>query len=170
MSYPSVWLHKICEKTGFLLPVFSCIRTKSTILSLYWKIRIRENTYFGIFYGCCLIVHQAYRFDDESQENVAVKKLLGPSLERCFAESLFQRYLLSKYWKEMLQKKLLTLLRLTRNRKVVELSLILKGGIYRLRQCFLFISPIILYLWCVICIVIFGTSTLIVANTWVEVE
>ena len=42
-SYPPIL-------TLFLLPVFSHIRTESSILSLYLEIRIRQNLYPGIFY------------------------------------------------------------------------------------------------------------------------
>ena len=49
--YPSVSLCKICDNVGFLVPIFSCIRTKSTILALYRNIQVRENPYSGIFYA-----------------------------------------------------------------------------------------------------------------------
>ena len=45
-SFP---LHKICENTGFQWHIFSCISTKSTILSLYGRIRVSENPYSRIF-------------------------------------------------------------------------------------------------------------------------
>ena len=35
---------------GFLWPIFFRIRTESWILSLYGKMRVRENPYSGIFY------------------------------------------------------------------------------------------------------------------------
>ena len=35
----------------FLLPVCSFIRTESLMLSLYWKIRVRENLYCDTFYA-----------------------------------------------------------------------------------------------------------------------
>ena len=43
-------LHKLCQNTGFRRPLFSCMRTKSLIPSLYEKMRVRENRYSGIFY------------------------------------------------------------------------------------------------------------------------
>ena len=43
-------LHKICENTGFHWPLFSRIRTKSTSLSLYRRIRVSENPHSRIFY------------------------------------------------------------------------------------------------------------------------
>ena len=43
-------LHKIYQNMGCLLPVFSRMRTESTILSLYVKMWVRKNPYFGIFY------------------------------------------------------------------------------------------------------------------------
>ena len=42
---------KICRYTGFLWPAFSRIRIESTIMSLYGKIRVRENPYSDIFYA-----------------------------------------------------------------------------------------------------------------------
>ena len=47
-SFP---LHKICENTGFQWHIFSRISTKSTILSLYGRIRVSENPYSRIFYA-----------------------------------------------------------------------------------------------------------------------
>ena len=47
-SFP---LRKICQNMGFLLPVFSCIRTDYSILSLYGKTRVAEKPCFGIFYA-----------------------------------------------------------------------------------------------------------------------
>ena len=44
-------LYKVCENTGFRWPVFSRIKTKSTILSLHRRIRVRENPHFRIFYA-----------------------------------------------------------------------------------------------------------------------
>ena len=44
-------LHKICENTGFQWHIFSRISTKSTILSLYGRIRVSENPYSRIFYA-----------------------------------------------------------------------------------------------------------------------
>ena len=44
-------LHKICENTGFQWPVFSRIRTKSAMFSLYGRIRATENPYSSIFYA-----------------------------------------------------------------------------------------------------------------------
>ena len=49
--FPQQSLHKICENTGFQWPVFSRIRTKSVILSLYGRIQVAENLYFCIFYA-----------------------------------------------------------------------------------------------------------------------
>ena len=43
-------LHKMCENTGFHWAVFSRIRTKSTTLSLYGRIRVCENLHYRIFY------------------------------------------------------------------------------------------------------------------------
>ena len=43
-------LHKICENMDFHWPVFSRIRTESTILFLYRRIRVNENPYCCIFY------------------------------------------------------------------------------------------------------------------------
>ena len=37
--------HKICENTGFHWPVFSRIKTKSTILSLHGRISVCESPY-----------------------------------------------------------------------------------------------------------------------------
>ena len=42
----SFTLHKICEDTGFHWPIFSRIRTKSKILSLYGRIRVSEKPVF----------------------------------------------------------------------------------------------------------------------------
>ena len=47
----TVTLHKICKNTGFHRPAFFCIRTESTILSLYGRIRASENPYSRIFYA-----------------------------------------------------------------------------------------------------------------------
>ena len=44
-------LYKVCENTGFRWPVFFQIKTKSTILSLYRRIRVRKNPHFCIFYA-----------------------------------------------------------------------------------------------------------------------
>ena len=44
-------LRKMCQITGFFWPIFSRIRTESWILSLYRKIRVRENLYSSIFYA-----------------------------------------------------------------------------------------------------------------------
>ena len=41
---------QICHIAGFFWPLFSLTRTKSTILSIYVKIRVRENQYYGTFY------------------------------------------------------------------------------------------------------------------------
>ena len=41
-------LRKICQNTGFRWPFFCRIRTESTILSLYGKIRVREYPYSDI--------------------------------------------------------------------------------------------------------------------------
>ena len=46
----SVSLDKICQNTGFIWPVYSRIRTKSTILTLKESMRVRENPYSDIFY------------------------------------------------------------------------------------------------------------------------
>ena len=46
----SMTLDKICESMGFHRPVFSSIRTESTILSLYGRILASENAYSHIFY------------------------------------------------------------------------------------------------------------------------
>ena len=45
-------LCKICEDTGFLLPAFSRMRTKSTTLSLYGKIQDRETRNLAYFMQC----------------------------------------------------------------------------------------------------------------------
>ena len=50
-------LRKLCKNTGFLWPVFSRIRTKYTILSLYERIRVSENPYSCIFYAVCSHVY-----------------------------------------------------------------------------------------------------------------
>ena len=42
---------KICENSGFHLPVFSRIKTESTIPSLCRRIRVSENPYSHIFYA-----------------------------------------------------------------------------------------------------------------------
>ena len=47
-----IWLHKICQNTSFLWPVLSHIRIESIILSLYRKLKVRENLYSGIFTQC----------------------------------------------------------------------------------------------------------------------
>ena len=47
-SFP---LRKICQNTGFLLPVFSCIRTDYSILSLYGNTRVVKKPCSGIFYA-----------------------------------------------------------------------------------------------------------------------
>ena len=46
-------LRKIYDKTGFYCPEFSStsIRTESTILNLYGRIRVSENPYSCIFYA-----------------------------------------------------------------------------------------------------------------------
>ena len=41
---------QICHIAGFFWPLFSLTRTKSTILSIYVKIRVRENQCYGTFY------------------------------------------------------------------------------------------------------------------------
>ena len=43
-------MRKICHNMAFLWPLFSCIRTKFTIPSIYKKITVREKTYYGILY------------------------------------------------------------------------------------------------------------------------
>ena len=48
---PLATLHKILENPGFHSPVFSLIRTKSMILSLYGRIPVSENPYSPIFYA-----------------------------------------------------------------------------------------------------------------------
>ena len=45
------FLENVETTTGFLWPVFPCIKTESTIPSLYGKIQIRENLHCGIFYA-----------------------------------------------------------------------------------------------------------------------
>ena len=49
-------LHKICENTYFHWPVFSRIRPKSQISSLYGRIRVSENPYSRIFYVVFLMI------------------------------------------------------------------------------------------------------------------
>ena len=44
-----VSLHRICENPGFYGRVFSRIRTESTILPLYGRIRVSETPYSRIF-------------------------------------------------------------------------------------------------------------------------
>ena len=44
-------LRKICENTGFHLPVFFRKTTEPTILFLYEKIRFSKNPYSHIFYS-----------------------------------------------------------------------------------------------------------------------
>ena len=46
-------LHKVCENTGFRRTVFSRIRIKLQILSLYGRIRVSKNPYSRIFYAVC---------------------------------------------------------------------------------------------------------------------
>ena len=46
-----ITLHKICKTAGFHWPVFSRIRTKSTTLSIYGRIRVSESLYSRIFYA-----------------------------------------------------------------------------------------------------------------------
>ena len=53
VEYPQ---HKTCKNTEFHWPKFSRIRTKSSILSLYQKIRVSENPYSRIFYA--VITHE----------------------------------------------------------------------------------------------------------------
>ena len=49
-----VSLHKICENTSFHWPVFSCVRTKSAILSSYGGIRVSETRILVYFMQCLL--------------------------------------------------------------------------------------------------------------------
>ena len=49
-------LHKICQNAGLSWLVFSHIRTESTTLSLYGKIRVRENPYSGILHKVLFII------------------------------------------------------------------------------------------------------------------
>ena len=51
-------LHKIGENADFHWPVFSRIRIKSMILSLYGRIRVCENLYSRIFYAVTLWLPQ----------------------------------------------------------------------------------------------------------------
>ena len=43
-------LRKFCKNTSFHWPIFFRIKTESTILSLYGRIRVSENPYSPIFY------------------------------------------------------------------------------------------------------------------------
>ena len=47
---------KMCQDTGFVWSVFPGIRIKSKILSLYGKIRARENPYSSILYAALISV------------------------------------------------------------------------------------------------------------------
>ena len=49
-------LRKLFQNMVFLWPIFFCIGRESTILCLYEKIRVRENTYSGIFYAISAII------------------------------------------------------------------------------------------------------------------
>ena len=42
---------RMCQNTGFLSPVFSRTMPKSTIISSYGKIWVKENSYFDTFYA-----------------------------------------------------------------------------------------------------------------------
>ena len=50
----NIWkkaLHKTCENTGFHWPIFSRIRKKSSILSLYGGTQVSENPHSRMFYA-----------------------------------------------------------------------------------------------------------------------
>ena len=49
-------VQNIWQNKGFLWPLYSCIRTKSKILSLYGNTRIRENLYYSIFYADFVLI------------------------------------------------------------------------------------------------------------------
>ena len=44
-------LSKTCQNADFLRPVISRIWAESSIFSLYRKIRVTDNAFFGIFYA-----------------------------------------------------------------------------------------------------------------------
>ena len=44
-------LDKLCENTGFHLPIVSCMRTESAIMPLYGRIRVSENLYSCVFHA-----------------------------------------------------------------------------------------------------------------------
>ena len=51
----NIWkkaLHKTCENTGFHWPIFSRIRTKSTIREIYRRIQVSETRFLAYFMQC----------------------------------------------------------------------------------------------------------------------
>ena len=69
VKYFSEPLHKICENTGFHWLAFSHIRTESTILSLYGRIRVSENPYSRIFYAMTKSILERPRFQVFCMDN-----------------------------------------------------------------------------------------------------
>ena len=47
--FQKITMHKLCENMVFHWPVSSRIRTESTILSLYRRIRVGENSFLAYF-------------------------------------------------------------------------------------------------------------------------
>ena len=53
-------LRKTCQNMGFLWPVFSRIRTETSILYLYGKIQAKENSYSVIDYAVIMMMMMNY--------------------------------------------------------------------------------------------------------------
>lgn len=57
-------LHIIWQNTCFLWPLFSCMTIESLIVFLYWKVWVRQNPNFSLFYTAylsCFIKHSKKR-------------------------------------------------------------------------------------------------------------
>ena len=67
-------LRKICENSGFDQPLFSRIRTESTILFLRGKMRVSESLYFCIIYAANISLGD---FNDEWNKEVAFKEIFS---------------------------------------------------------------------------------------------
>ena len=79
-------LRRICEYMSFLQPVFSHVRTESSILSLYEKMRVRENLYSGIFYAvyvsvmCIIFLHTITKQVIKKKTSQESKSMIRKSL------------------------------------------------------------------------------------------
>lgn len=73
-------MFKICKNIGLSPPLFSRIRTASTILSLYVKIRVTENPHFWIFYA----VGEKFVLEFENDKiQVKIRYLVKGFEEKC---------------------------------------------------------------------------------------